>query len=301
MNKNSEIKLVGNKHMPRIGYGTWLLKGNDATIGAQAALDNGYIHIDTAQIYNNEYEIGQILKNYDRSKFFVTSKVWMANFEKYTRQSILESIKRLNVEYIDLMLLHWPYTTDFNVNINAFKELIKAQKDGLVKSIGVSNHTIEHLQSLHKATGVWPAVNQILFTPKNQSNDLVNFCHSKGIVIEGYSLLRVLFALNNDSEFTGKFTDKEQKFIDSLSSKYNKSAPQIIIRWALQRNIVIFPKSRNPERIKANINVFDFELSEKEIQTINAMSTMSIELQVKKLLSLKDIDLDKGLIFDKHY
>ena len=296
MNKKSTINLHDGNKIPIIGYGTWLLEGKDTLASIQGAIDAGYKHIDTAQIYNNEYEIGQVIAKNKRENLFITSKIWPINYLHYTRKSIVESLRRLKLTYLDLMLLHWPINNHDEINVHAFKELINAKNEGYIKSIGVSNFKIDQLKTLYKMTGEWPTINQIIFNPKIQSDKLIKFCKSKGIVVEGYSLLRPLFS---PRKYSGKFTQKEIEYINLIASKYNKKPAQIIIRWALQRGIVVFPKSKNLERIQENINVFDFELSSSEMKMINNMKETNNDEQIdnKEL----DLDFDKGLLFEKHF
>ena len=308
MNIKSKIKLLDGNEIPRFGYGTWLLKDKDVKIGIEGALDNGYIHIDTAQIYNNEYDIGQVLSSYDRDKIFITSKVWTINFKKYTEISIVESLRRLNIKYIDLMLLHWPCRNDQEYIYNAYKGLMDARKNGLVKSIGVSNFSIEDLQKIYDKFGEWPVVNQIIMSPKVQSNELVKFCQERNIIIEGYSLLRIFFTSATDPDFakefsknTGRFIESEIKYLNNLSEKYQKTVPQIILKWALQRDFVIFPKSTKPSRIKENANIFDFSLDSTEINTINEMNAKSNKKQTDEQIKDFDFDFEKGLLFEKHF
>ncbi len=296
IHKNTTINLDDGNRIPIIGYGTWLLEGDD-TKATQSAINAGYRLIDTAQIYNNEYEIGKIIAKNNRENLFITSKIWPINFRYFTRTSFIESLRRLKLSYIDLILLHWPINKQDKINAIAFKELINIKNEGLISVIGVSNFKINQLKTLYELTGEWPAINQILFNPKIQSDKLIEFCKTHDIVVEGYSLLRPLFA---PRQYSGKFTNEEIKYLDSLAGKYKKKPAQIIIRWALQRGIIVFPKSKNPQRIKENIDVFDFELDPSEMKMINNMKETNNDKQIDNKNDL-DLDFGKGLLFDKHF
>ena len=308
MDIKSKIKMNDGHKIPRLGYGTWLLTEDNTEKGVSTALNNGYIHIDTAQMYNNEYDIGKVLKSYDRDKIFITSKVWTENFKKYTTRSILESLRRLDIKYLDLMLLHRPDPKNQEYTYKAYSELMEARSKGLTKSIGVSNFSIDDLQKIYDKFGEWPSVNQFIMSLKLQSDELVQFCKQKNIVIEGYSLLRILFKSKDDPKYekhfkrnTGTLKEKEIKYLDSLSKKHNKTVAQIILRWAIQRDFVIFPKSIKEQRIKENADIFNFSLTDDEIISMNNMSEGSNDKQNKEKMEAMNLDYENGFLYDKHF
>ena len=248
MDIKSKIKMNDGYEIPRFGYGTWLLTEDNTEKGISTALNNGYIHIDTAQMYNNEYDIGKVLKSYDRDKIFITSKVWTENFKKYTTRSILESLRRLDIKYLDLMLLHRPDPKKQEYTYKAYSELMEARSKGLIKSIGVSNFSIDDLQKIYDKFGEWPSVNQFIMSLKLQSDELVQFCQEKNIVIEGYSLLRILFKSKDDPKYekyfkrnTGTLKENEIKYLDSLSKKYNKNSCSNNIKMSSSKKFCYLP------------------------------------------------------------
>ena len=246
--------------MPYFGLGVF--QSEDATNSVLSALDCGYRHIDTASIYNNEKEVGNAIKQHhvEREDIFVVSKVWNSDqgFES-TIKAYHDSLKRLNMDYLDLYLVHWPVKGKF---IETWKALELLYNEGKVKAIGVSNFMRNHLDELLPNCSVIPMVNQMEFHPYLVQQELVDFCIEKGIQYESWSPL-----------MRGKILDIDM--LKKLSKKYEKTIVQIVLRWNLQKGIVTIPKSSNPKRIKSNAQLFDFELSQEEIDVIDSLDKNS--------------------------
>jgi diketogulonate reductase-like aldo/keto reductase len=257
INLNTDLKI------PAIGYGTWQIENhNEAQEAVKIALDIGYRLIDTAKVYGNEEGVGKGIKEsgLDRSDIFITTKLWNGD-QGYDSalKAFDESLKRLGLEYLDLYLIHWPAT---DKRAESWKALQKIYAEGLAKNIGVSNYTVRHLQELLSGSKVVPAVNQIEFHPfiYNDQKEVLEFCKEKGIIIEAYSPLARAKDLNNTT-------------LHAVAERHGKTIAQIMLRWAIQHGTVPIPKSTNAGRIKENFNVFDFELAEEEMQSINRLSS----------------------------
>jgi len=251
---------LNNKiNMPCFGLGTFLSEAGKKTRDAvRWALDAGYRHIDTARIYGNEDDVGGAIQEsgIPRKDIFITTKVWNDDqgYES-TLKSFDESLNRLKMEYVDLYLIHWPVS---GKRLDTWNALIKLQEKGTVRAIGVSNFMIRHLEELLLQTKIVPAVNQIETSPFIQRKPLVEFCRNKGIVVESYSTMSRGQRVN------------DCRLVD-IGRKYGKTAPQIMLRWALQSEQVIIPKSVHKERIIENADIFNFEISTEDMSAISAM------------------------------
>lgn len=255
----SKTTLNNKIAMPWFGLGTFLSEAGKTTQDAvHWALEAGYRHIDTARIYNNEEDVGLAISesSVPRSDIYITTKVWNDDqgYEAALR-ACDESLKRLKIDYVDLYLMHWPVS---GLRNETWKALIRLQQLGKTKAIGVSNFMIRHLDELLAKTNIVPAVNQIELSPFIQRKQLVAYCRNKGIVVESYSTLS-----------RGKRCSDER--LAAIGNKYGKTAAQIALRWALQSEIVIIPKSVHKERIIENASIFDFEISAADMATINAL------------------------------
>ncbi|MDZ7724993.1 MAG: aldo/keto reductase [candidate division KSB1 bacterium] len=249
------IKLVDGNKIPRLGLGTFQMTPADIMNAILNAIETGYRHIDTAEMYKNEKFIGEALQKspVPRNELYITSKVWPAHFDyNQTRQACEDSLKRLNTDYLDLYLLHWPGDRD----IEAWKALIDLQKQGKCRSIGLSNFSRMQIEILVEETGVLPAANQVEFHPFNFKKSLLEYCRSQDIIMEAYSPLT-----------RGKRLDDPT--VQSIATAHHTSAAQVLIRWVLQHDVVVLPKSSNPQRIKENADVFDFTLSKEEMKNLN--------------------------------
>ena len=256
-----KIRLNNGVYIPSIGFGTSMLTGNECIDTIKKALDIGYRHIDTASAYENEGEIGKAIKqsNVDRNELFITSKVWKDSmgYQK-TIKSLERTLKSLDLEYIDLFLIHWPKNNDDKLNIETWRALEQFYKDGKIRAIGVSNFLEHHLKIILDNCEIIPAVNQIEFHPGLTRNETRALCKEKGIVVEAWSPLGKGKMLNNDT-------------LVSLSKKYNKSVAQICLKWCMQNDVLPLPKSQNEERMRQNLDLFDFEISNEDVQIINNM------------------------------
>ena len=253
---NSTVRLNNGVEMPLLGIGTWALtmkKGYQAILWA---LEKGIRLIDTATIYGNEKKVGSAIKDsgIPRDKIFLTTKVWNAD-QGYegTLKAFEESIRKLNVTYVDLYLIHWPVT---DLRAETWKALEKLNEDKKTRAIGVSNYTIRHLNEHFEHFTTAPAVNQVEFSPFLYQKDLLDFCNSREIVVEAYS------PLTKGSKF-------DNETLLAIGKKYGKSPAQILIRWGLQHNIVQIPKSAKENHISENIDVFDFILNENDMKELD--------------------------------
>src|SRR5690625_3991143 len=244
------ITFHNGEQMPQLGFGTYKIVGKEINDVISQALTTGYRSIDTAQYYHNESGIGEVIKNSEipRDELFITSKVWNSHhgYEK-TLQAFEESMKKLQLDYLDLYLIHWP-TPMYDQYIETYKALEELYHDGRVKAIGVSNFHMEHIQRLLDECEIVPVVNQVECHPFLQQKELKAFCQKHSIFIESWSPLARGGALANET-------------IELLAKKHHKTPGQIILRWHIQENSIVIPKSVTPTRIKENFQVFDFTLS----------------------------------------
>lgn len=245
--------------MPWFGLGTFLSEVGKTTQDAvRWALEAGYRHIDTARIYNNEEDVGMAIveSGVPRGDIFVTTKVWNDDqgYES-TLKAFEDSLNRLKMDYVDLYLIHWPVP---GLRNETWRALVKLQETGKARAIGVSNFMIRHLEELLSSTTVVPAVNQIETSPFIQRKPLVEYCKKCGILVESYSTMS-----------RGKRMNDER--LAAIGKKYGKTVPQVMLRWALQSEMVIIPKSVHQERIIENADIFDFEISAADMAAINAM------------------------------
>ncbi len=256
----SEIKVptiaLGDYAMPQVGLGVWQVENTDQFMTAfDAAIAAGYRHFDSAQVYKNEHMLGDAWtkSGLQREELFLTTKVWLDNFPPgRLRKSVDDSLKKLQTDYIDLMLLHFPVT---GLRKGAWKALEKVKAEGKVRNIGVSNYTVRHLEGMRKYASEMPAINQVELHVFLQQPELVEYCRDNGIVLEAYSPLA-----------HGK--DMANETVQKLADKYGKSYAQIMLRWCIEEGMVILPKSVTPSRIAENIQLFDFELSSDDIQAL---------------------------------
>ena len=276
MIKDEVYTLYNGVSIPKVGLGTWQSPVEDAYRATLYALKAGYRHIDTAHMYGNEKEVGIAIKKsgIPRNELFITSKIWITEYgEGKTLSAIDKMLKRLDLEYIDLILLHMP----FNDYIGAYKELEKAYEDKKVRNIGISNFEDKKLEELCSVAKIKPVLNQVELHPYFQQNELRKRLEKYNTKIEAWAPL--------GHAMTNIF--KEQIII-KLSKKYNKSPAQIILRWDIQKGIITIPKSQTPERIKENFEIFDFELSDEEIKEIDGLDGKQNRIQDKEEDLLKE-------------
>ena len=258
---NNYMLRNGSK-IPVVGFGTWEITPNDkAESMVAAALKAGYRHIDTAKIYGNEQGVGKAIRESGiaRSDIFVTTKLWNdAQSYDAAMAACYESLNNLGLEYLDLYLIHWPKTTGRHDAWKAFEEL---QVNGKVRSIGVSNYTVKHLQELIDQGGEMPAVDQVEFHPfiYQQQKPLLEFCHEHDIVLEAYSPL-------------SRLSDTNSPEINDIAEKYEKSPQQIVLRWCLEQGALPLPRSTSSGHLGDNLELFDFKLSEDDMVILNGIS-----------------------------
>ena len=251
-------KLNNGLDIPQLGYGVWKVPNEEAEAAVGQALEAGYRLIDTAKIYGNELGVGKALAtcHVPRADLFITTKVWNADqgYEN-TLQAFDESLERLGLDYVDLYLIHWP-TPEFDTYVDTYKALEKFYKEGRAKAIGVCNFDIEHLQRIMDKCEVMPTVNQVECHPYLQQTELKNFCNEHGILLEAYS------PLMNGTQVL------EDPVIQEIANQYGKTPAQVILRWHLQSDVAVIPKTVTPSRMTENLNVFDFELSSDDLEKI---------------------------------
>lgn len=255
MDITTKARLNNGVEMPMLGLGTWVLTGEDAENAVLYALEAGYRHIDTASAYQNEREVGRAIRKstIPREKIFVTTKLWNTDHNDPIK-ACDESLKRLELDYVDLYLIHWPVEI---VRDRTWKVMEQLYEEGKCRAIGVSNYTIRHLNELLKDAKVIPAVNQVEFTPYLYQKELLEFCKAKGIQLEAYSPLTRGKRLNDPK-------------LKAIVARYSKTSAQILIRWSLQHDLVVIPKSKSRERIIENANVFDFVISSEDMKLLNS-------------------------------
>lgn len=253
--------------IPEIGFGTWQTPdGATAVLAVQSALENGYRHIDTAAIYGNEKSIGQAIADsgIDRKELFITSKLWNSErgYES-TLKAFDKTLSDLQTDYLDLYLIHWPanakqFSDWKQKNADTWRAFETLYQDGKIKAIGLSNFMVHHLEALLETATVKPVINQIEYHPGYLQTEVVAFCKANDILIEAWSPLGTGKMLNDPT-------------LLEIASNYNVSVAQLCIRWCLQNGTLPLPKSVTPERIKQNLNVYHFEISESDMKRIDAL------------------------------
>lgn len=257
--KAPTITLNSGYEMPILGLGTYSLLNDECVNSVSSALENGYRLIDTAYIYDNEESVGEGIKKsgVPREEVFITTKLYMNQYAD-AETAIDEALKRLDVDYIDLMLLHHPGSND----VDAYKAMEKAVQEGKIRSIGLSNYYVEELEEFLPQITIMPALVQNEIHPFYQENEVIEYMHEKGIVIEAW------YPFGGRGHTADLFNDET---ISEIAKAHNKSSAQVILRWHLQKGVVAIPGSGNPEHIKENISVFDFELTDEEMNKINEL------------------------------
>jgi 2,5-diketo-D-gluconate reductase A len=254
------IALNDGRSMPQLGFGVWQVPNHEATAIVREALDAGYRSIDTAAIYGNEEGVGEALRatSVPREDLFITTKLWNNNHGyEAALGAFSQSLDKLKLEFVDLYLIHWPVAGS-TAYLDAWRALIKLKESGKVKSIGVSNFQVEHLQRLESETGVMPAVNQIELHPRLQQKELRAFHAEHNIATEAWSPLGQGTLLADDA-------------LTEIARKHGKTSAQVILRWHLDNGIIAIPKSATASRIRENIDVFDFTLDADDLQAIGSL------------------------------
>lgn len=258
----NHIQLNNGVTMPQIGLGVYKISDETMSEVVNAALDAGYRAFDTAHFYFNEASLGKALNesNIPREELFITTKLWNDHqgYES-TKKAFNDSLQKLDMDYVDLYLIHWPCPED-GLFVESYKAMEELYHEGKIKALGVANFKEHHLDKLLQETTVVPAVNQIEYHPIFNQDNLQQYCKDKGIAVTAWSPLMRGGAL---------FEDETLK---RIAEKYNKTVAQIIIRWHIDSGRIVIPKSSNIERIKENIDVCHFELMEQDIEAINNLN-----------------------------
>lgn len=254
------VPLRGGARIPQLGFGVFQVPPNEAEEAVARALADGYRHIDTAAAYRNEAEVGLAVRasGLDRGEVFVTTKCWNADQGyEHAKRAFDASLNRLEVDYVDLYLIHWPVPAH-DLYVDTWRAFIELRDEGLIRAIGVSNFNPEHIERLIAETGETPAINQVELHPYFQQRGLRHEHEQLGIVTESWSPLaqgRVL----------------EDPTIVEIAKAHSRTPGQVVIRWHLQLGNVVIPKSVTPERIAQNIDVFDFHLSDADLAAIEGL------------------------------
>jgi diketogulonate reductase-like aldo/keto reductase len=256
------ITLNNGLKIPQLGLGVWQATDDEAEFAVSEALSSGYRLIDTAAMYQTESGVGRAIQEsgVNRSDLFVTTKLWNSNQGYDTAlKAFDESISKLGLDYIDLYLIHWPVPVQ-DKYVDTWRAFEQLYDQGVIKAIGVSNFMPEHLDKLLAQSEVVPAVNQIEVHPDFQQRETRDYCRTKGIAIESWSPI---------GGSGGTLLDNPD--LGEIAKKYGKSPAQIAIRWHIQSGLIVIPKSVHAERIKENIDVFDFELDDTDMQLIDTL------------------------------
>lgn len=255
------VTLKNGIKMPQLGYGVYQVSKDECEECVANALKVGYRHIDTAQAYYNEEEVGSAIakSGIPRKEIFITSKVWVSNYGyEQAKKSVIESMKKLQTDYIDLMLLHQPFSDYYG----AWRALEDLYEEGKLKAIGISNFYPDRMIDICAFSRTAPMVNQVELHPHDQQIEAQEWMKKYGVQIESWAP----FGEGRGNMFTNPV-------IAEIGKKYGKTVAQVILRWQLQRGIVVIPKSVHIERMRENFNVFDFELSADDMAKIAALDT----------------------------
>ncbi len=253
-----KVMMNDGKAIPGFGLGVFDAKGEEVYNAIRYAIDAGYRHIDTATLYDNEEDVGKAIRDcgVPREELFITTKIWPTDFDDPQKAFDL-SMRKLDCDYLDLYLLHWPGAEEAR-RLRAWEFMLEQTEKKNIRTAGVSNFLICHLEELQERTGSIPANNQIEFHPWHQQRELCAYCKEKGIVVTAWGPM-----------FHGHLN--EEPLMPEIGSKYAKSAAQATLRWALQKDVVIIPKSAKKERIIQNADIFDFALSDEDMRSIDAL------------------------------
>jgi 2,5-diketo-D-gluconate reductase A len=257
------VMLNNGQTIPQFGFGVFLVSPDETAEAVSTALQAGYRHIDTAQGYQNEAEVGAAVakSGLDRGDIFITTKLGNADHRPDdARRAFEASLAALGTDYVDLYLIHWPLPTRYGGDfVSTWRTLEEFYRDGQARSIGVSNFQAHHIRRLHEETGIPPAVNQIEVSPYITQNPLREFCAQHQIAIEAWSPLARGGDLLTNPEIT------------PIAERTGKTPAQVVRRWHIERGDIVFPKSVTPDRIRENIDIFDFGLTDDDHEIITAL------------------------------
>ncbi|MFC7959867.1 2,5-diketo-D-gluconate reductase A [Rhodococcoides kroppenstedtii] len=256
------VSLNDGRSIPQLGFGVFQIEPENTADAVRTAIEVGYRHLDTAQMYGNEAETGQGVRDsgVDRDQVWITSKL-NNGFHRPddARRSFDETLEKLGTDYVDLFLIHWPLPTRYDGDyVSTWKVLEEFQRDGRARSIGVSNFQVPHLEKLAAETDTVPAVNQIEVHPYFGNEQVRAYGSEHGIATEAWSPIA-----------QGKVLDDSE--LERIAKDVGKSTAQVTLRWHIQRGDIVFPKSVTRERVEANFDIFDFELDDRQIQEISAL------------------------------
>ena len=260
-NNMTYVKLSSGLKMPQLGYGVYQVTQDECERCVRDALEVGYRHIDTAQSYFNEEQVGAAVaaSGVDRGDIWLTTKVWLEHYgEGATRASVEESLRKLKTDYLDLVLLHQPFSDAYG----AWRDLVKLYEEGKVRAIGISNFYVDRMVEFCEFNDVAPMVNQMERHPLNQNTELQEWEAKYGIVPEAWAP----FGEGRGGLF-------ENEVLAKIGAAHGKTTAQVMLRWNLQRGVVVIPKSVHRERMEQNLDVFDFELTSDEMAQIAALDT----------------------------
>ncbi|ESP90040.1 aldo/keto reductase [Candidatus Halobonum tyrrellensis G22] len=249
------MTLPSGDEMPIVGVGTWDIGGDTVRESVRAALDGEYTHVDTAEGYHNESEIGEVVADYDREDLFLTSKVLPKNLNyDSVIASCEESLEKLGTDYLDLYLIHWPNpAVSLRETLDAMATL---HDEGLVRNVGVSNFSAYQLSNALHVSDVPIAVNQIEFHPWLQRPEIVDYCRESDVVVEAAAPLARTEILGDDT-------------VTELAEEYDKTPAQVVLRWAVEKDVVVVPKSSSADHIAENVDLFDWELDEADHERLD--------------------------------
>jgi diketogulonate reductase-like aldo/keto reductase len=252
------VEIAPGVPMPLLGLGTWQARGNEVEAAVRFALEAGYRHIDTAQMYANEREVGRALagSGVARADVFVTTKLWPDRAGR-ERETLEASLQALGLDRVDLWLIHWPIAGQARPDVWA--RFLEAEADGLARAVGVSNYSVAQLDELERATGRLPSVNQVEWSPPLFDQTILDEHRRRRVQLEGYSPLRT--------------TNLADRRLVRIAEVHSVTPAQIVVRWHLEHEIVVIPKSTKPERIAENGDVFGFALTDEEIATLDGLGS----------------------------
>ena len=255
---DAAVEIAPGVQMPLLGFGTWQIRGATAAKAVADALALGYRHVDTAQMYGNESQVGRALaeSGLGRDEVFVTTKLWPDRAGR-ERETLEESLEALGLDAVDLWLIHWPVNGGAAPHV--WEHFIEARRDGLARAVGVSNYEVAQLDELARSTGCMPAVNQIEWGPAMYDASLAAAHRERGVQLEGYSPLRT--------------TNLRDRRLGRIASAHGVTPAQVVIRWHLEHRFVVIPKSSHRERIAENADILGFELTADELAELDALGS----------------------------